>query len=289
MAEKIIVLDLENGVYVSDNVANKSYHSSKITSLLFDGEKATPTFKSGWYQVKDVPGKVQRKTPDKQINVRYELKSGYPETELTPKVVLENVYDEDSAYHEVSGLYQRLYDTEEGKLEDVECEFVVYKGGKFIKEQFKVEYNLLDQIQTPDALHPNKPCRLSGEEFYKVIREFIKKHIDGKYARITSDYDFCLTVSKVIDLAEPVKQKITVGTKRKPIDSFKLITNTTIKVFESAPKIYNSYPVQQPISAENYEALEVKINDYLSELIEMINEPVKQCECCKGRGVTINQ
>ena len=48
---------------------------------------------------------------------------------------------------------------------------------------------------------------------------------------------------------------------------------------------YDGYPLMPPMTADNQEELNEKVNEYLKELIEFINEPLIECKCCKGRGI----
>jgi flagellin-specific chaperone FliS len=49
-------------------------------------------------------------------------------------------------------------------------------------------------------------------------------------------------------------------------------------------KKYSGYTVIQPISANSETELKEKIDTYLVKLIEYINEPLVECEYCKGLG-----
>lgn len=115
----------------------------------------------------------------------------------------------------------------------------------------------------------------------------MKANINGKYATITSDYDFCFTVKKVI-YHTPEKYTVNIS-KRKPKYETRYRRNREIVIFESAPKPYNNYTVQKSISGENHKDLEMKVDKYLKDLIEEINKPLIECECCKGMGVILDK
>ena len=51
-------------------------------------------------------------------------------------------------------------------------------------------------------------CRLTSQESFDIIRWYIKRNIDPKAAEMTSDYDFCLTVKKLIPLESPKEFKL---------------------------------------------------------------------------------
>ena len=53
-------------------------------------------------------------------------------------------------------------------------------------------------------------------------------------------------------------------------------------------KDYEKYPLIQPFEAENQDSLKEHIDNYLENLITLINTPVKECACCKGLGVIVD-
>lgn len=283
---KIICIKADNGVFISSNIEGKSYYGSGyLNTYYFDGEQPEKTFRSDWFKVLKVPEKVQKMGQTKYENVRWELKKGYPVSEMTPSVLDYSPHNEESDYYEICNLYEMKRDELPSELEDVEFELNLVEGGKFIKENFTVKYGLLDQLTVLPVMLPNRPCSISGEDLYRMIRNRVNREIDNHYARVTSNYDFCFTVQKVIKLADPEPYKQDIGTKRKPHVITKYRNERTITVFQSAPKAYQSYTVQQGIVANNYEELEEKVETYISDLIKEINKPLQDCPHCKGLGV----
>ncbi len=286
--KQFIVIKTENqGYFITDNVEGKSYFSSQISKLKFDSQHLEISKKEGWYKINDIPKTVEEKLQDVYINKRYELKQGYPETTLTPKVILAENFDSED---ETAGLYSYKYDIVEGQWVLADFEYDILEVGKVFEGKPKYPYSstILTQLTAHSGLYTESPCYISGSEFYNIIRKYIKANIDGRYAQITSDYDFCLTVQKVLELHVPEKYTINRGTERRPKYETRYNTTKKVTVFSSAPKSYNSYPVQQGISAVNYEELEQKIDDYLKELITEINRPLKECPHCKGTGVVLH-
>lgn len=285
--KKFIILKTENqGYFITDNVEGKGYFNSEIPKLKFDNELLLLSKKEGWYKISNIPSKIEEKEKDSYTNVRYELKEGFPETELTPKVIESEFFDSDS---DIAGLYKYTYDKVEGNWLEIEFEYDIIEIDKVYEGKPKYPYTntLIAQLTQHSGLKTENPCYISGADFYNVIRNYIKTHIDGRYAKITSDYDFCLTVQKVIGLVTPEKYTINRGTEKRPKYETRYNTSKSITVFQSAPKAYNSYPVQQGLSAANYEELEKLINSYLEELITAINKPLTECPHCNGTGVVL--
>lgn len=236
---KLVAIKTKDKVYISDNYKNEGYFHSKLNNLIIDGKEPEETYTKYWFKVNDVPSKIEKFKPKTKINQRYELKAGYPESELTPKVV--NYSDFDEEYDDVRGLYTYKYDELEEGMEDVEFEINVIEEIDQVFEMKKMDYkpvfNLIDRIQTHPMLLPLRPCKLTHEQSYTIIREFLKNNIDSKYAEMT-DYNFCLTVNKKIELYQPKSYVVDLNAtfkRRKPKYETQFRNSKNIKIFEIAP------------------------------------------------------
>jgi len=291
---KLIAIKTKSKVLISDNIEGSSYFYTKIPNYIIDGEAAKKTYKNDWFQLDSLPVKIEKQVPAKRINERYELREGFQETELTPKVINESYIDEDSEYYEVKGLYELKYEETEPTYEEIEFEINVIEETdedfEVTRQDYDYKYNLLDRIQTHPVLLPTRPCSLSREDSYKIIRNHVKANIDPRYAQITSDYDFCFTVKKNIELYKPESYTVNInhGTRRKPKYETRFNKSRTITVFETAPKSYQSYSVCEPFVGKNVEDLNNNIKLFLDELMEKINEPFVECPNCKGNGVVLD-
>jgi hypothetical protein len=285
---KLVCFKQKEKYYITENVEGRSYHSSEINhSITFnDGLVAEKTFKEHFFSLPELPVKATKKERDQKVFKQYRIKAGYPISELTPETL--SSIDEDS---EIIGLYTPEYDTIEGGYVNVELE-VEYLGETtnilIDKPKYPMSRFIIDQINTHPVLHDELPCFINGKQLYVVVREFIKKNIDPKYARITSDYDFCLTVSKVI-AHEPIeKQGTRQVSKRKTVPYNYYVRERLVKCFETSPEGYSNYPKMQGITAKSAVELEKEVDKYCQDLIDMINEPLKECPHCSGRGVVVN-
>lgn len=290
----LIAIQTDDKVFIK----NTESYSSIIPNLIFDGEKAEKTYKQYWYFIKKIPEKIQQYGRDQYENTRYELKAGYPESELTPKVIHMSSL-EDSQYEEVSGLYERKYDIKKGELEDVKYRInIIAKRDKFefIKKEFEVKYNLLDELNTYPDLLDEKPCYISSEKAYEIIRQYVKNHLDSRYVKITSDYDFHFEVAKKVKLAEPIKNVYDAnkGTRKRKSNWVTTYTeNKTISFLNiKTPKGIDygkNCIIPKPFVGENYDDMVNKMNQYLENLIKEINTPYEECPHCKGWGVILNE
>lgn len=292
---RLIAIKTGEKVFVSDRVDGGSWYSSNLMGKLFDGEYPKATFNKAWVEVKNVPKRIEEKRPETQVNRRYELREGFQETDLTPKVIHEYYIDDESEYYEVKGLYELKYDTQEEGYDNIDFEINVIaeleEGFEFIKKEFDLKHNLLDQIQThPDMLH-TKPCHLSKQESYNIIREHVKNNIDPKYAEVTSDYDFCLTVKKRIP-HDPIEYSVNVNAmhkRRKPKYETRYRKHRSETAYEIAPKAYQSYSVVKEFSGKNYDDLKNNIDTYLDSIMKEINRPYIECTHCNGMGVVLDE
>lgn len=290
----LIAIQTDNKIFIKDN---ESY-SSKIPSLFFDGEGAEKTYKQYWYSIKSLPEKIQQQGRDQYENIRYELKAGFPESKLTPKVIHMTSLDE-TEYEEVCGLYEKKYDIKKGELEDVEFKIdIIAKRDRFefIKKDFEVRYNLLDELNTHPDLLDEKPCYIPSDKAFETIRQYVKSHLDGRYANITSDYDFHFEVVKKIKLAESIEKTVNKneGTrKRKPNWVTTYQENKTVSVLNIKTPKGSDYGrgciIPKPFVGENYEDMVNKMNQYLKNLVHEINTPYEECPHCKGWGVLLNE
>lgn len=286
------VIQCKDYIYIKDDASS---YSSNIPSLLFDGVKAESTYKDGWYKLCKIPEKIEKKLPDTQINVRFELKAGYTQSEMMPQVInLNSLYE--SEYEEVSGLYEKKYDTEDGGYEDVKFEVkVIYKKDDFdwVKTQYHGSPDLLAQIENHPAIYQECPQSLSSEQMFEVIRNYVKANINNLVAHISSDYDFQFQVDRKILIAEPYSYDTNLNSgnkRRKPNWVKKWVTSKNetvlnIKRRSSDTSYGNDCTLAPRIDGNNALDLEKKVNEYLKNLMKEINKEYKECPCCKGWGV----
>jgi hypothetical protein len=295
---KLVIIQSTSGIYISDNVLGDNYFTSKLQGYKFDGTDAEKTYVKDWFKINAIPIKIERNLPEKRINIRYELKEGYPESELTPKVINVSYIDEDDQYYRVVLLYDVKYDLEPSRYENVEFEIILLDADanfKPVATQYAINSNFMDKLTVHPILLPMLPCSLSVDQTYKIIREYVKAHVDLEWAKITSDYDFCFTVKKLVYLDEPESYSVDVANinnwgsrKRKSRLETRYRKYREVEIFQMAPKPYQNYTVIKPFSGDNYADMIEKINKYLGNLITEINEPLVDCPHCHGTGVTLN-
>jgi len=302
------------GCFITDCIAisgyDYSYHKSKLKDLFFDGEKPESTFYPNWLKIKKYPLSIQQIQTPPSINRRYELKDKDLSSEKLPLIIKEKDYDN---YDEgIFSLYLYKRDEQEPILVDVEYEIQIvmevdnfelppvinYKAIK--KESFSdkkfnitntdIKHQLFDKMIFPEVMLHTRPCSISSQNLYSLVRQYIKDNIDTKVAKITSDYDFCFTVKKIIPLLEPETVSYTniFAKTKKERNKIQYSTKSfkEIQIFEMthAQSKYRDYTVIEPIHADNELELKNKIDEFLSNLIEIINKQMHLCPKCNGTG-----
>ncbi len=162
-----------------------------------------------------------------------------------------------------------------------------------------VEYSHFDEMFTPEFMLHKRPCKLSSEQSYKIVRQYIKDNIDRKQALIDSDYSFCFSINKIVE-TKPYptkKEKYTPrGNSYKPPRFEHGKANTKkVSIFRMTwdradkGKGYGDYPVIAGFEGDSLADLKLNVKAYLENLMETINTPLKECPNCSGHGVLVNK
>lgn len=315
---KLIGIKSNAGIYITaENSINVNYYQSTLEYYLYNGNPPVFTFHKDWIFVEKELISVSKKYPRQATNFRYELTDKSFQSDKIPLVLsigdIEGEYDweaeeqiYDKKYSSIRSLYNKVNDWEEEKLIEVPFELKILleideiktpqnwsyntKVGNVANDH--VNYQMFDKIFFPSLIIHERPCKLTSRQTYEIVREFVKRNINPQFARVTSDYDFCFTVKKIVPLAKPYsfQTETTNSTKRRP--KFKTIDvkSTEIEIFNmtSSEDKYNGYTIIEGFEGKNQDDLKENIDNYLKELIEKINEPLKQCECCNGVGYILN-
>jgi hypothetical protein len=305
------VIHTDSGVFI------QTMRGGQVGSTyLFDGKEAETTFHSAWSRIDTLPSEVYQKQPSKEVNRRYELIDPKLRSAEIPDVL--PVIDGDDGYgwalpedkRHLSSLYSFKVDyTEE---EPLPIDFVIKEaftvdelidstGFNFTRRYDRrdiavtegdVQYQIVDKITLPGILLPLKPCMLTSEASYGIVRAYIKNHINPQYATISSDYDFCFQVDKRITLAEPVTYRVNLNAsypRRKPKYEERLRTDRAVVIFEMthANKPWRDYTVLPGFKGENLLDLEDNITAFCEDIVQRMNEPIEECKHCKGSGIKL--
>ena len=322
----IYAIKTKNGYYITNNLERNSYRTSYLKQKYFDGKFPKETFNNNWLFIEQEPKIIEEIKSQPNINYRYELIDPSMQCEKIPLTLKKEVatyFDDDEYedcwyedYKHLSSLYQLKYDEQPNIKVPIDFKFEILLELDEVKEfngfaypvqktqwasdgltnftEKDVKYQILDEILFPDLVLPSRPCELSSEQVYKIVRQYIKQNIDYTRAKISSDYDFCFQVEKLIQISDPYEQKTEImknngKSYRPPKYNTKYIKNRTIKCFEMtySPKNYNGYTPIPAMIGENIDDLKGKVDRYCKEIIDEINKPLIDCPHCKGNGVIL--
>jgi hypothetical protein len=323
----IVAVQTNDGYFISEK--NSSYYDI-LMSRKFDSVVPVETFLKGWcfIAIDHKPLKVTHMEEQPDINYRYILKDDSLKSKKLPlELKKENVGHDDKdceggkifvrndEWSMYRSLYQEVSDPQPDKEVEEEFEFnIVFKVDK-IEPPAKMEYptnplwidhksvpsnitnhniehQILDQIIFPTILLHETPCRLSSEDTYNLIRNYVKLNINPKHAKVTSDHSFCFEVKKIISITEPYTTTTTHKKygRRRPIVETRLVSTREVKCFEmtSEKEMYSGYTPIKGFEAKNETELKEQIDAYLKDLMDYINKPLVDCPHCKGAGVLLN-
>lgn len=289
---KFEIINCVNYIYIKKE--NENY-SSYINSLLFDGVKAQNTNKSNWFKLDKIPSKIEKIKPKVKKNIRWELKEGYSESELMPKIISKSEYDLEE-YEAIIGCYNYMYDEIDDGYEEIEFILnTIYtrEDFNFIKNEYNAKVSTLTEIEQPSDLYQEFPCKLNRSQMMDIIRTHVKNNIDRNFAEITSDYGFHFEVKKKISLYEPYSKMVDSNaswrnSRRKPKWVEKIISTKSETIINltdgSSSNDYKADYVPELVG-ENCEDLKIKLNKYLDDLMKIINTPYCECPHCQGWGL----
>lgn len=317
MADKLTIfcVKTDKGCFISDCSATSGYdydyHITSLTKLFFDGKHPTESYCKNWYFIEQFPTTIQKECRGEILNKRYELLDETLESEKMPKVI---PYEEESNYNSnvIESLYTYKYDQAPNYIEDVVCDIQIicevgnfnfpprfdynaihrvnYSDRTYTVTNANVKHQMLDMIMFPTVLLHEKPCKFTSKQMFDITRQYILEHIDNSVATITSNYNFCFEVKKLIPLIEPetiTYQNIFARTKRER-DKIR----TTVKKYEEKSifemtheqEKYKGYSVIPEMCANSEAELKEKVDTWLESLIAIINKPLCQCPHCQGTG-----
>lgn len=153
-----------------------------------------------------------------------------------------------------------------------------------------VHYEEFEKMLTPEFMLHTRPCVLPSQQMYAIVRNYIKDNINPSVAKITSDYNFCFNVKRIVTI-KPVAFKTEIHTPRgnsyKP-PRFKDATKTTkeVDVFEMTHALerYKGYTPIAELKGDNLQDLFNNLKAYLEDLMQHINSPLEECKHCNGTG-----
>ena len=311
----ILCVKTNKGCFISDcqatNGYDYNYHRSVLENMFFNGKKPTGTYYPNWFYIEEYPTTIQREVRGECVNKRYELIDTTLESDKMPLVI---PYERENEYNSnvIENLYSFKYDQAPNYMEDVKCKIQIIcevenynfppkfeynaidrPGGSdrnYTIKNVDIKHQLLDKMIFPPVLLHERPCKLSSKQMYNLTRQYILQNIDNSVAKITSNYDFCFEVKKLVPLIEPetiTYHNIFGRTKRERTKIHTMVKKYEEKlIFEMThdQEKYRGYTVIPEMFANSEAELKEKVDTWLESLIGIINKPLCQCPHCNGTG-----
>lgn len=315
--------------YFLGEITKDSWGGSSLKTLVFDGKDPRPTFDPMWVELDAKPSKIEKHVHNPAINHRFELKDPSMESPKFPAVLrredvcalIDYRWEWTEPFEHLQSLYAYKEDAQPDSLAPVEYKIVSEVAFESFRDiggfsypvepergwgrdhrnepitEKNVQNQLLDKILFPKIILSQMPCSLTSEQVYKIVRKHVKENINLKVARITSDYDFCFTVEKVIPLTKEEPYVVDENwnpfsrRKAKPKMVKRFRRDRAVKIFEmtNAKDKYKGYTAIPGITGNDADDLKEKIDSFLKGLMEDINEPVKECAHCEGTGISLKE
>ena len=308
----ILCIKTDKGCFISDGTDSKQrgWNYTGIKNLFFDGKCPSDTYAPNWYYIERYPTSIQKEITGETTNGRYELTDESLASDKMPRVI--PCEERDNYNSDIFSLYAYKSDVVPNYFTDVPCDIQVlceidnynfppkleynaiqkvsWSDKQYTITNAQVRHQKLDEIIFPSVLLHERPCKFTSKQMYDITRQYILEHIDNSVAKITSNYDFCFTVKKLVPLIEPqtiTYQNIFASTKRE-----RNKIHTTVKkynekeIFEMTHEQsrYQGYSVIPEMHANSEAELKEKVDTWLEGLMEIINEPLYECPHCQGTG-----
>lgn len=317
-------------IFVNLSKTHNSYSGlSDLSLYTINNKPLIPTHNKLWHCVmgETEVKSVQKLQPPTLCNRRFEIindkfvTDGVPAT-LTFDDVGLDVRDGYSVwtnptFAEYRSLYNECSDTTDEYYADIDVEAVII--GNISVDAFNVpvvkyavlkdpmwtatheidlsaivRYEDLATILTDPALIHHQPCVIPSKQLYEIIRHYVKTNINSAVAEVTSDYAFCLGVSKRISIKPYTTTREEKKDNGKSYKYPRFITNTTtfrkMPVFEmtSTDDNYKGYTPISALSGDSLVDIADRLSVYLTDLMDHINAPLSDCAACDGTGICDN-
>lgn len=294
-------------------LTKNGYQSAKDLLAFRADPEWKATFHSQWVSSPGLPNAVEKFVTGKKENERYELKPEYPaDCPMARNLPMvdergNKYWSDDFQWRDILGAYDFKFEVVPDYYEPVEFECVVlgefsgfhppqhefsyplpktYDGPQIHLTAKDVSHQLLDSMVFPEFVLADRPCRLTEEQSFRIVREFLRTNIDPRYAKLASDYEFTVRVEKVIPLARPYPTKRNVSHSRRPRYTEIMITDRKAEIYHLDSKQGKDKKTLM-FAGDSQDDLTDKIDAYLADLKQTINAPLAECKHCDGKGYTV--
>ena len=313
--------------------SDTGYYPQDLSKLYLINNRVVSSLNNNWFLLNSQEiASVKKKVPESQVQIGWELDSanqiaglGLPKTQTMEELKYFYNYDKEEYEYQgllagVGNLYKKVFETVPERLEEIDFEIQIirnleienisnpiemkimsYHQGNFRVKPLEFDlksvttWGELEKILTPEFLLHERPCEISSQNLYKIIRTHVVQNLDRSKCKITSDYDFCFTVKRLVQVKPYVVRKEQYKGLFKSYNPSKFknetVTVKEVDCFEMTHdqadgngRGYKGYTIIPALKANNLKQLSEYLKQYLDDLITNLNTPVVECEHCNGTG-----
>lgn len=313
--------------------SDTGYYPQDLSKLYLINNRVVSSLNNNWFLLNSQEiASVKEKVPESQVQIGWELDSanqiaglGLPKTQTMEELKYFYNYDKEEYEYQgllagVGNLYKKVFETVPERWEEIDFEIQIIRNLEIENISNPIEMKImsyhqgnfgvkplgfdlksvttwgeLEKILTPEFLLHERPCEISSQNLYKIIRTHVVQNLDRSKCKITSDYDFCFTVKRLVQVKPYVVRKEQYKGLFKSYNPPKFknetVTVKEVDCFEMTHdqadgngRGYKGYTIIPALKANNLKQLSEYLKQYLDDLITNLNTPVVECEHCKGTG-----
>jgi len=259
-------------------------------TMRFDAERLT-SHDEDWGMFATLPTAAEEKATHRVETTGYELKDGFVATEKTPATLPPgSFYDCENdiqTNHDISGLYIPIVKVfpEEWKPAEININVIDLDCAPLGKTKYPYEPVFPNGIKNHPLTKHKYECYIDGKDLFAAIASAVKENLPD-HCRITSDYDFSLTVvvEMPIKHVEKANRDVSGPCAKNP----RWKTETLRGVDKPLINICTSGNVRGQIigrlKAANYAELEKAIDATVQSYVDLMKTKPIVCPHCYGYG-----
>jgi len=259
-------------------------------SMRFDAERLT-SYDEKWGRFASLPTEAEERVKQRLETTGYKLKPGFAVTEKTPETLpVGSFYDcetDEQSNSDIRGLYTPVVKTfpVEWTPAKIDITVIDMDCAPIGKTKYPYKGKFPNRIKNHPLVRHKHACYIDGNELFLVIAKAVKANLPSN-CRVTSDYDFSLTVNVDIPISHKETTQVDVSgplaTKPKwKTETLRGVDKPIINICTPG----NSYgTVIQSLDAANYAELETAIDETVQSYIDLMDERPVVCPYCHGYG-----
>lgn len=282
----------KNDVYYVRDKDKYPQSFSDDAHLRFDVDRKE-SFSDEWLVFDTLPTSAETCIRGRDNLIGYRLKDGFQVTEKTPIVLSSTAFrceDDECENTEIRGLYDSEYEKLPNVWEhtDMEIELIDDDCEPLVKTKYTYYIDFPHYINRHGMVRHKYPCHIKADDVFKYVVTAIRDNLP-KHCRISSDFDFSLTVDVKIPLLHEETHTVDKSrfNARKPKWVTVPLREVQKHIIDICTPSHKYGHVMQPVEADNYYELEEKMDGVIQSYLDLLQMKPVMCPHCKGHGWTV--